>query len=352
MPCVTPPALCHPFSNFMQTNRKPARRQQVARGSPPIANDAAASHIPRRLEMSLTKQPTMTLKKIAASRANGRLSQGARTSAGRAQAAAANLRHGFYSHAQGEILEALGEDPLLFQHLLDSLIETWAPADYVEMGLVMRLARAMWRMDRADRIQESLTLEQIHRARPVPTFSQIAGEALKKHANRLTFLASEVCKEGHFTSEEDLQTITGAYGLEPYDPKSPEHAILRSLRRLMRPGTEGAAPLIDGSNPSQEGTLPEAEESRREERQNLRSMFLKQIFEFDAKSKFGDEADGESRHVGTSYGFDSLMAPLDRNGPLMLMQKWEDSNLRQIIRITELLTKIKNGKLGPADMQK
>jgi hypothetical protein len=85
--------------------------------------------------MSLTKRPPMTKKRITASRANGRRSRGARTREGRARAAAANLRHGFYSEAQGDVLVALGEDPVRFESLVDSLTETWQPANEMEMRL-------------------------------------------------------------------------------------------------------------------------------------------------------------------------------------------------------------------------
>ncbi len=219
--------------------------------------------------MSLTKRPTMTEKRIASSRANGRRSRGARTTEGRARAAAANLRHGFYSPAQGAVLVALGEDPARFEDLLDSLTEIWQPANQMERRLVERLARALWRMERADRIQESLTAEQLHRSMPKPTLIQIVNRALKDKANKVTSLAAEVSQPGHFTSPEDFQVFDELYGDGPQKPGSEEHSILASLVRLMEPGTEGAGPLIDGSDPKAIGTLPEDEGLRKAERQNL-----------------------------------------------------------------------------------
>jgi hypothetical protein len=63
----------------------------------------------------------------------------------KARAAAANLRHGFYSKSAEVALTALGEDPAEFKRRLESLIETYQPANALEMGLVMQLARALWR---------------------------------------------------------------------------------------------------------------------------------------------------------------------------------------------------------------
>jgi hypothetical protein len=286
----------------------------------------------------------MTEKRIASSRTNGRRSRGARTPEGRARRAAVNLRHGFYSQAQGEVLIALGEDPERFENLLDSLTEIWQPANQMEMRLVERLARALWRMERADRIQESLTVEQLHHSMPNPTLMQIVNRALKDKANKVTSLAAVVCKPGHFTCPEDLELFAEVFGDGPQVAGSEEHSILVSLWRLMKPGTEGAWPLIDDSDPKAAGTLPEEEERRKAERQSLSMMLLKQIAEIHAKAGDGKEGSEEPSH--SRYGWDAMMAPQDRNGPIMLMQRWEDSNFRQVQRITELLTKLKNGKMG------
>jgi len=300
--------------------------------------------------MSLTKRPAMTGKRIAANRANGRRSRGVRTLAGNARVATVNLRHGFYAQAQADILLALGEDPADFEDLLDSLVEVWQPANQMEMRLVVRLARAMWRMDRADRIQESLTVEQLHRSMPKPTLLQIIDRSLKDKANKLSSLASEASQPWHFTSPEDLLLFDEVYGENPLEAGSDEQAILDSLWRLVKPGTEDAGPIIDGSDPTAEGTLPEDEVVRKSERSKLVVMLLKQIAQIHART---DDGNGEPPELSHSpYAWDSMMAPQDRNGPIMLMQRWEDSNMRQIVRSTEMLTKMKNGKLGWVDDKK
>ena len=301
--------------------------------------------------MSLTRRPTMTAKRIAAVRANGQLSRGPRTPEGRARTVAACMRHGFYAHSQNEILEALGEDPLQFQELLDSLIETWQPENQQEMGLVMRLARAMWRMERADRIQESLILEQVYRALPKPTLLKILDGAISARANKVLILASRICEKGHFAGPEDFQLFAEVYGNRPEDADEEPQAILLAMRRLMKPGAEGASPLFNGEKQG-EATLPEDEELRQAERQKLLMALLKQIAKIQPKSIAGDDAQDVKGQIHSHHGVASLMAPQDRNGPLMLMQRWEDSNLRQVLRITELLTKMKNGKLGWNDDEK
>ena len=300
--------------------------------------------------MSLTKRPKMTAKKIASSRANGRRSRGARTLEGKARAATANLRHVFYSQSQSEILLALGEDPERFEKLVDSLTEIWLPANQMEMRLVMRLARAMWRMDRADRIQESLTVEQLYRSMPKPTPVQIIDRILKEKAGKMLTLTAEVSRPGHFTSHADFELFDELFGADPQKPGSDEDSIIFLMQRLEEQGTEDAWPATDGSDPGAEGTLPADEDLRKPDRQNLRTLLLKQFAQMQMPPV---DIEGEAEiPVRSSHCWDSLMAPQDRSGPIMLMQRWEDANMRQVVRVTEMLTKMKSGKLGPVDDEK
>jgi hypothetical protein len=93
--------------------------------------------------MALTPKRKATERKLAANRLNARMSRGAVSVAGKARAAAANLRHGYYSKAAEVALGALGEDPAEFKRRRESLIDTYEPADALEMGLVMQMARAL-----------------------------------------------------------------------------------------------------------------------------------------------------------------------------------------------------------------
>jgi hypothetical protein len=93
--------------------------------------------------MSLTAKRKVTERNLAANGRNSRRSRGAVTPEGKARAAAANLRHGYYSKAAEVALGALGEDPAEFKRRRESLIDTYEPADALEMGLVMQMARAL-----------------------------------------------------------------------------------------------------------------------------------------------------------------------------------------------------------------
>jgi hypothetical protein len=127
----------------------------------------------RRFAMSLVKSPTLTPQKIAANQANGRQSQGPLTTEGLERMRGSKIQHGFYSPLQEEALRTLGEDPAELNRLVESLEATWKPADEFQSRLVRRLARALWRLERSDRVQESAAAGRARVARSVdcPTCS-------------------------------------------------------------------------------------------------------------------------------------------------------------------------------------
>jgi hypothetical protein len=109
----------------------------------------------------LVKNPKMTEANRAAHRANGRKSRGATTPAGKERARAANLRHGYYSEIRDGAIVALGEDPARLRRLIDAAYDEWRPQSDYQSALAERTARLLWRMDRAERAQESLAIERV-----------------------------------------------------------------------------------------------------------------------------------------------------------------------------------------------
>jgi hypothetical protein len=113
--------------------------------------------------VSLTKPPEMTPEKLAAVQENGRRSRGPVTPEGLQRCREAKIRHGFYSREGDEALRILGEDPNEFRNLFRSLVLTWQPVGQFEECLLLRLARALWRLERADRQQEAMAVSRIKR---------------------------------------------------------------------------------------------------------------------------------------------------------------------------------------------
>ena len=110
--------------------------------------------------MSLMKKRTMTDKQKAAARANGSRSRGPATREGRENIRLANLRHGLYSQSEHAVFESLGEDRERFEGLREGLYASFPLALASLRPVVDELMAAMWRLERIDRKQEELTLEQ------------------------------------------------------------------------------------------------------------------------------------------------------------------------------------------------
>ena len=158
--------------------------------------------------MSLTKKRTLTAKRMAANQANGKRSRGPATPQGRERIRDANLRHGFYSQDRDKALRALGENPQEFDAVVKSVMEKWPPADAFEERLAMRLARAMWRMERGDRMQEGYALRQaqeVNNRREDRLHAQMM--RLKMTAASLQSLAQSVAREHYVTTPADLDQV-------------------------------------------------------------------------------------------------------------------------------------------------
>jgi hypothetical protein len=121
---------------------------------------------------------------------------------------AAYLRHGFSWEAEEVALRAFGEDPAQFQELLESLWEAYNPTDAAQEGLVIRLARATWLLNRADRMQEGYALRQaqdINIGRVDRLHAQMM--RLKITADRVRLLAQAVARPHYVTTPEDLEKM-------------------------------------------------------------------------------------------------------------------------------------------------
>jgi hypothetical protein len=283
--------------------------------------------------MSLVRRRALNPQRLAAIQSNGRLSRGPATPEGIERIRAANLRHGFYSRADGEALRALGEDPAEFEGLLESLMATWRPADEFETRLVTRLARALWRMERGDRIQESMAVAQLERMDAnVERLAREAGAQYEKRVTRLKSLTAAVAQEDYFTGLGEIKLFDDIYGSEP---KGRPEEILVLLYRLLKPRPEDSKPADDEPVPIREIPVAEGRE-RREARKELQDLLSQEVRVFkEARSERGDELlETTSRHYRAT-----MMVPYHSRAALMA--RMEDSSFRQVERITNLLTKLK-----------
>jgi len=158
--------------------------------------------------MSLPKKPTMTEKRIAANRANGKRSHGPATPEGWERIRAANTRHGFYSQAEAVALACLGEDAAELERLRQNLHDDWQPPSGLEEELVEHLVQVVWRWKRAGRMQEGFALRQ---AKDVNLTREDRLHAhmmrLKMTEESLRLLAQSVAREYYVTTSADLEKM-------------------------------------------------------------------------------------------------------------------------------------------------
>ena len=349
--------------------------------------------------MSLRKKPTITAKRVAASQANGRRSRGPLTPQGRERIRDANTRHGFYSQAEGVALSALGEDPAEFDAVVKALMEKWQPANGFEELLVMRLARAMWGMERSHRMQEGYALRQakdVSLGREDRLHAQMM--RLKMTSASLQSLAQSVAREHYVTTPADLELMKnlhqegvvkemgeialalfyqlqepGAPGEQDEgggrsDPEANVRKVVARIQEIFGVRTSDPEPETDatpaspgpfpdrpagaGSRPQgsqQDASATEAEEegptsgissaeweAREPVRQLLEHILSRQveICEAQRKATLRESLTGPS-----PYERAAEIAPTHRNASLM--RRMQDSNFRQVWRVTNLLLKIK-----------
>jgi hypothetical protein len=98
-------------------------------------------------------QPLSSSPRAVASRLNGAKSRGPKTRAGKARAARNAVKHGLRANHP----VVLGhEEAAAYAALERTLIAELAPEGALETVIAQRIARAVWRLERADRIETDL----------------------------------------------------------------------------------------------------------------------------------------------------------------------------------------------------
>jgi hypothetical protein len=337
--------------------------------------------------VSLVKKPTITDKKLAANRRNQQFCNGPMMPEGRERIRAAHLRHGFYVKAEEVALRSLGEDPAQFQELLDGLWEEFSPAGSLQEGLVIRLTRAMWLMNRADRMQEGYALRQ---AKDVSTGRENRLHAqmmrLTMTAESLRLLARSVAREYYVTPAADLEIIKNLHqegvlkemgdialalfyqlqapgtGQDGVDREDAQRRVLARIKEIFglypepapkpnaTPGSNQQEASAHGADATEEGqqdagatnqikrypNITEAEwEARERARQLLENILTRQVEMCEAQRKAVLK---ESLTGPSPYERAAEIAPLHADAPRMW--RMQDSYFREVRRITNLLLKI------------
>jgi hypothetical protein len=282
--------------------------------------------------MSLIQKQEMTEENLAAKRSNGSMARGPVTPEGKANSAASNLRHGLYSKAQDQAMVALGEDPQEYADLMNSLESNLAGG--LESEVVRRIGRVLWRMKRAERAQDGLALQRVQGAAQVQ--DMVASARLAKAADtmdRLEDLQIALNRRNGPTPAE-IRTCRECFGDNPSADVQEFFLLLQSLQK------QGEGEEAD-EDPSTKPAMPVAtERERKAVRRELRARVNRMIISYQGACR---EFQKDCEKVHSPENLAALMAPQDEKS--LLNQKMEDSNLRQLWRLTNVLFKVRAGAL-------
>jgi hypothetical protein len=279
--------------------------------------------------MAIVKSPVVTPEKLAANQANGRQSRGPVSLEGLERCRESSVRHGFYAKRSGEALRALGEDPDELERLLESLRATWQPSDEFQERLVERLGRAMWRLERSDRVQDSIAVKQVREVHRELAFQIDKG--LQGYDNKLAGLeelAEAVRDERFVAGSQAFAAFNIAFG-EQLEGRAVE--ILTFLYKLLDP----KGPHLDAPSPDPE--LPIATGADRAEGRELVASLLREEIKAVTRARQRDREAWLAYNA--PYYRDSAIPPsAQRAGAVFRM---EETSFRQIAKFTELLLRLK-----------
>ena len=271
--------------------------------------------------MSLIHQQEMTEENLAAHRANGQKTQGPVTPEGKANSAAANLRHGFYCKVQNGALAALGEDPQEYAGLMNSLENNLGEG--LERQLVELIADTVWRMKRAKRMQDGLALKRIQAAQESQD-ARVLPHQIRAHENLDCYdhLSIVLARRGNGPTPAEIQTFVEHFKDDSSEKMKEFCLLLKSLNKLAKG--------------------PERNAARRQARVQLQAMMESyQRVCLQVQEHFDEMRSPES--------LAALIAPRDESA--LLLQRVEDSSLRKLWRLTNMLFRVRNGGLSLRDVK-
>jgi hypothetical protein len=271
--------------------------------------------------MSLIHKQEMTEENLAAKRLNGSMARGPVTPEGKANSAAANLRHGFYCKVQNGALPDLGEDPQDYSDLMNSLENNLVEG--LEAQLVQLIGDTVWRMKRAQRIKNGQAMKRIQAAKEIQdTTSEPQRERAHKNLQCFENLATALKRRDVGPTAAEIHDFVEKLGNVDSERMQEFILLLKSLNKL-----------AEGPERQAARRLARKQLNKLEENYRLACVHLAQQLD----------------EMQSPESLAALLAPQDERA--LLMQRMEDSNLRQLWRLTNVLFKVRDGALTRRDIK-
>ena len=315
--------------------------------------------------MALINPHTLTEEGRAARRRNGGRSRGALTPEGKERSRAANLKHGLYSKEKEQALRALGEDPADLADLIAGSYQQWEPPNRQQADLVERMAHLEWRMNRAARREENLqarhlekvaaerrekTLQLRYHNQDQVTWRWQAGS----HALRPDFYATPGCiARFHKAFAGEMQPRLEQILDLLHRLREPEHLPPRAATLPPEAATDASweeSLALDGEDEVEDVPPPDIPIAEGEERDGLREDLCRL-----AKQEH-EAVDSVWEPFFARYLAPMTLAERDEavmaiEGKLERLRREEESCLRQLWRLTNILLKVRNGALTLTDSE-
>jgi hypothetical protein len=236
-------------------------------------------------------------------------------------------------------LLALGEDPAEYVRMMKSLETDLAQA--MEEQVVGCIGRTFWRMKRAERIQDGLAVKRVRKGTEIEEF-MAAPQMLHIYGlyENLCALGRRINNPDPMPSRDEIEALIDAIGTEPPDDVK---ALFPLYRAYWEAAWKAPTPAPGEGDPSPAAAAAQREKEAAREKLNAVLYPLSMHY-----CQVNDMGLAKLDLVKSPENIAALMAPKDQNA--LLMQRMEDSNLRQLWRLTSILMKVRRGGLDLYDL--
>ena len=304
--------------------------------------------------MALIEQ-TMTEKNLEAHQRNAQQSHGAATPEGKERARAANLQHGYYSEKRDEALVALGEDPAALAALAEGARQQFRPANAYQEWTAGRIASLQWRIQRAERQQESKAVAHIRKAEAKRRES---ARELRERCDHVAWFLDILHRAA---ARPDFYTPPGCFEIcrqvtaeDPTPPMDQIMDLLHQLRRPVRFSRPLPPPLADAMSDKEweenaegdetdESAVPDPDIPVAEGRD--RDPLREELWKLAGRERREAMAQWQKEIAGyeaplSAYARDLVAGEIGKD--LELLRREERSCSRELARLTKELAQLRN----------